>query len=226
MITSANIACGGHTGDETSMREAVVAAQQHGVAIGAHPSYADRENFGRKRIDIGTSALLESLRRQLETLQEIAAAAGATLTHVKPHGALYNDAHADATLARSVIGAISAVGGDVAIVCGRSSAIYREATRRGMRAIAEGFADRRYQSDGALVSRSRSDSLLLDPAEAAAQALEIVNHERVIADDGTVVTLDAETLCIHSDMIDSPKRLRAIRDALAASGVTFKSPHI
>lgn len=225
LITSANIACGGHTGSVETMAAAVETARRHNVAVGAHPSYPDRENFGRKTMQIERDALFDSLREQLSTLCAIAQREQMAFTHVKPHGALYNDAHHDRDLARVVIDVIESIDRRLAIVCSRTSAMHTEATSRGIRAIAEGFGDRRYQRSGELVPRSRGDALLLDINEAAQQACAIATSGRVVADDGTEIELAADTICIHSDMPDAVARLRAIRAALQADGFAFRSPY-
>lgn len=225
LITSANIACGGHVGDAETMRRAVDNALRNGVSVGAHPSYPDRDNFGRKSLAMEPSALTAALQEQIAALAGIARDAGSTLTHVKPHGALYNDAHGDPSLATNVVRSIKGLDQTMKLVCSPHSALFIEAQKQGVRTIAEAFGDRRYQRSGALVSRGRADALLLDLGEAAAQAREIVVNQRVICDDGAAVALRAETLCIHSDMPDAAERLRHIRRHLHDAGVAFRSVH-
>jgi UPF0271 protein len=205
LITSANVACGGHAGDEASMREAVRRAREHGVRLGAHPSYPDRANFGRKSLTMEPAALRASIAEQLDALRAIAG----ELHHVKPHGALYNDAHRDRALAEVVIEAI----GSLAIVCSDTSAMAAAARAAGTPVIREAFADRRYEADGALVSRSIAGSLLTIE-EAAAQAALLVNEGVVVARDGSRLPIGFETICIHADMEGAIERLHAIRRAL------------
>lgn len=225
LITSANIACGGHTGDLDSMQQAVGRALEFGVAIGAHPSYPDRENFGRTSVTLPPEDLIASISEQITALRTVTQAAGGGLTHVKPHGALYNDAHARRELAEQIITAVQRVDPEIALVCSPLSLMFAVAESHSMRTVAEGFGDRRYRSDGSLVPRSRPDALLLDLTEAAAQAREIAVHKRAISDEGTPVSLPAGTLCIHSDMENAPARLEAIRDALLSEGVEIRSCH-
>jgi UPF0271 protein len=225
LITSANIACGGHTGDAATMRDAVENARRCGVSAGAHPSYPDRENFGRRSMSIDDVPLGQSLREQISALRDIAAAADIVLTHVKPHGALYNDAQVDIRLAGVILDAVVSVSPSMAVVCAGGSAVEEVAKLKNVRVVREGFADRRYQRNGNLVGRSRPDALLLDAAEAAAQACSIVIDRRVFCDDGSSIDIHAQTVCVHSDMPGSPARLRAIRSALMERGVRFRSVH-
>lgn len=208
LITSANVACGGHTGDEHSMREAARLAREHRVRLGAHPSYPDRENFGRKSLSMTADALRASLLEQLAALRRFA-----EIHHVKPHGALYNDAHKNRALADVIVDAIRAFDPSLAIVCSDHSQMAAAACNAGARLIREAFADRRYESDASLVSRSIADSTLTID-EAAAQAALLSRDGTAIARDGTPVTIPFDTLCIHADMPDATKRLLAIRRAL------------
>jgi UPF0271 protein len=205
LISAANVACGGHTGDAASMREAVRQALAYGVRLGAHPSYPDRENFGRRSMQMPADALRASLRAQIEALQAIA-----PLHHVKPHGALYNDAHRDRALAAVVIEALDP---SLAIVCGASSMVAAEAEARGIRVIREAFADRRYEPSGSLVSRAEPGACLT-VAEAAAQAALLVREGVVIARDGSRLAIPFDTICVHADMEEAVERLRAIRAAI------------
>jgi UPF0271 protein len=204
LIDSANVACGGHVGDEESMRGAVARAREHNVKLGAHPSYPDRENFGRLSLAIALDALRTSLIAQLDALRKFA-----PLHHVKPHGALYNDAHKDRALAEVIIDAI----GDLAIVCSDSSQMAAAARAKGLRVIREAFADRRYEPDGSLMSRKLAGSLLTVD-EAAQQARMLATESAVIARDGSRIAIPFDTICIHADMEHAVERLRAIRAAI------------
>jgi len=205
LITSANVACGGHAGDEASMREAVRRAREHSVRLGAHPSYPDRDHFGRKSLTMEPVALRASIVEQLDALRAIAG----ELHHVKPHGALYNDAHRDRALAEIVIEAI----GGLAIVCSDTSEMAAGARAAGPPGFRGAFADRRYEPDGALVSRSIPGSLLTID-EAAVQAALLVNEGVVVARDGSRLRVGFETICIHADMEGAVDRLLAVRRAL------------
>ena len=204
LIDSANVACGGHVGDNASMRDAAARARQHGVKLGAHPSYPDRANFGRVSLSMPPDELRASLIAQLDALRKFA-----TLHHVKPHGALYNDAHKDRALAEVIIDAID----DLAIVCSDTSQMAAAARARGLRVIREAFADRRYVPDGSLMSRKLAGSLLTVD-EAAAQALMLARESAVIARDGSRIAIPLDTICIHADMQHAVERLRAIRASI------------
>jgi len=206
LITSANVACGGHYGDTDSMTHAVERAREFGVRIGAHPSYPDRANFGRKSMPMEADALRATLIEQITALRDLAG----KLDHVKPHGALYNDAHKDRALADIVIESIRAIDETLPIVCSDRSQMAVAARAAGTPVIREAFADRRYNADGSLVARSETNSLL-DVDEAAAQAAMLANESAVIARDGSRIAIPFDTICVHADMEHAVERLRAIR---------------
>jgi len=209
LITSANVACGGHVGDAASMSHAARRAGELGVRLGAHPSFPDRENFGRVSMPIAPADLRASLIEQIEALR-----AFGRLHHVKPHGALYNDAHRDRALAAVIVEAMRSVDPALAIVCSASSQMAAAAREAGMPVIREAFADRRYEPDGSLMSRKLAGSLLSVNA-AAAQAALLARDGAVIARDGSRIAVEFDTICIHADMEHAAERLRAIRRALA-----------
>lgn len=205
LITSANVACGGHVGDAASMREAARMAREHGIRLGAHPSYPDRENFGRKSLPITPDALRTSLVAQLKALRTFA-----PIEHVKPHGALYNDAHKNRALAEVIVEAMREVDPSLALVAPDHSQMSAAARAAGTRVIREAFADRRYEPDGSLTPRTIPGSTLTIE-EAAAQAALLVKEGVVIARDGSRIKIAFDTLCIHADMENALERLRAIR---------------
>jgi UPF0271 protein len=211
-VTSANVACGGHVGDEASMSAAVRLSLAHGVAIGAHPSYPDRAGFGRtvpRGMDPG--AIAGSIEGQIRDLARIAKAHGARLGHVKPHGALYNEAARDPEMAGILGESLSRVVKDLILVGlagSRGLEIWRQ---RGFRVAAEGFADRAYRGDGSLIPRSDPRALVTDPARAAAQAVRL-------AESGSV-----ETICVHSDSPGAEAILAAVRKALLEAGFELRS---
>jgi len=209
LITSANVACGGHYGDIDSMTHAAQRARELGAKIGAHPSYPDRANFGRKSMVIDPLFLRVSLIEQINLLRDIAG----QLHHVKPHGALYNDAHKDRALAEIVIDSIRAVDPATPIVCSDKSQMAAAARAAGTPVIREAFADRRYNPDGSLVARSEPGSLLTVD-EAASQAAMLANEGAVIARDGSRIPIPFDTICVHADMEHAVERLRAIRKVL------------
>lgn len=210
LISSANVACGGHTGDEASMRHAVERAREHNVRLGAHPSYPDRENFGRRSMEIAPNILKQSLIDQIESLRAVG-----DVHHVKPHGALYNDAHKDRALADVIIDAMRTIDPSLAIVAPDTSQMAAAARAEGTRVIREAFADRRYEPDGSLVSRKIPGSTLTID-EAVAQADLLAHESTVIARDGMRVSIAFDTVCIHADMEGALERLRAIRARLAS----------
>ncbi len=219
LITSANIACGGHAGDTESMLALASAAKPLGVRIGAHPGYPDRANLGRKDMAFETSDLKSEIEKQIRALARVASDLGVELSHVKPHGALYHAAMRDERIARAVADAARAVSPDLALV-GLADApalgIWRS---MGLRTLAEAFADRRYEPDGSLRPRTHADALITDPAAAADQALGIVRDHTVLTSDGSKFPLRADTICIHSDTPNSLAIARHVRDALShASG--------
>lgn len=218
LITSANVACGGHAGDPTTMRHAWAMSRQYGVRIGAHPSYPDRQEFGRRSIKLAPEELQRSLVEQIRALMTVTEGA---IHHVKPHGALYNDAHHDEDLARTIAAAIAQAGPRLAVVTTAASALYRAAVAERLPTIAEAFADRRYQRDGSLVPRSRDDALLLDPDAAAEQAVRLTRFGTVLADDGSEVSVPFATICVHGDLKGAVQRLRRIRKRLSEEGFSF-----
>jgi UPF0271 protein len=224
LITSANIACGGHAGDVETMREAVELALRHGVAIGAHPGLEDRPGFGRRELPLEPAEAGAMVRRQIRLLDTIARSCGGRVAHVKPHGALYNMAARDAVLAKAVAsGALESdprlvlfgLAGSELIAAGRAA---------GLRVAAEVFADRTYQPDASLTPRSRSDALITDDSLAVAQVLGILCEGRVCATDGTQVAIAADTICVHGDGRQAVALLRRLRAALAEAGIAVQAP--
>jgi UPF0271 protein len=218
-ITSANVACGGHAGDAQTMRTTIEQALRAGVAVGAHPGYPDRANFGRLELQMPSEALADSVCQQVRALAEIAAACGARLVHVKPHGALYNQAVKDRVLAEAIAKGVAMWDRDVALVGLAGSAMLEVFRQAGFRVAAEAFADRRYEPDGTLRSRKFEDALIRDPDEAARQALSIAQRGMVTAHDGTEVELTAQTICIHGDTPGAPQIAAAVAGTLRAAGV-------
>lgn len=217
LVDAANVACGGHVGGRESMRAAVRAASRNGVILGAHPSFPDPEGFGRRRMDMAPDTLRRSLREQIGALREISNEEGVELRRVKPHGALYNLARTDESLAGSVAEAV-AESGAFALVSAPGSALLAAGQRLGLEVIAEAFGDRRYRNDGSLVPRSESGALLLDCAEAAGQVATLAATGRVRTVEGEEIPIPFGTICVHGDMPDAVARAEAIRGALATLG--------
>jgi UPF0271 protein len=220
-ITSVNIACGGHAGDEQTMRTTIEQALRWKLAIGAHPGYPDRANFGRLELKLPWNEIAGSVFEQVRTLAQIAAGCGSRLVHVKPHGALYNQAVHDRGIAEAISEGVVRWSRDVILVGLAGSPmldVFREA---GFAVAAEAFADRRYEPDGTLRSRKFEDALIHDPAEAGWQALRIVERREVIACDGMGVSVDAQTLCIHGDTPGAPEIAATVARILREAGVTL-----
>lgn len=222
LITSANIACGAHSGDAETMRETVRLALRHGVAIGAHPGFADRAHFGRRELTVEPAAVRELVEAQTRALQEIAARCGGRVGHVKPHGALYNLAARDAAVARAVAEAVLVCGQELALFALAGSVGAQVAEACGLRVAHEVFADRTYQADGSLTPRAQSHALIADDAVAAAQARRMVVEGRVRAVDGREVTVRADTLCLHGDGAQAVEFARRIRREFEQAGVALR----
>jgi UPF0271 protein len=221
-LTSVNIACGGHAGDEATMRTTVEQALRRDLAIGVHPGYADRANFGRVELDLSPDAIAESVFGQVSRLAEIGAKCGARISHVKAHGALYNQAARDATIAAAVANGVARWRHDVVLVGLAGSPMLDVFRGARFAAAAEAFADRRYEPDGSLRSRKFADALILDPAEAAAQALRIVENGSVIARDGREIRVEAQTICIHGDTPGAVKMAAAVAQRLRDAGIALR----
>src|SRR6266702_90232 len=222
-ITSANVACGGHAGDEHTMKTTIEQALRWKLAIGAHPGYPDRANFGRLELKLPAEMIAESVFEQVRALAEIAAACGARLAHVKPHGALYNQAVRNRELAEAIAEGVARWRKDVVLVGLAGSPmldVFREA---GFAVAAEAFADRRYEPDGTLRSRKFEDALIRNPEEAAWQALGIAERGIVIANDGSEVAVDAQTLCIHGDTPGAPEIAATVARTLREAGVNVSA---
>jgi 5-oxoprolinase (ATP-hydrolysing) subunit A len=206
-ITSANVACGGHAGDAASMRRTVEMARAHGVAVGAHPGYPDRANFGRLEMALTSEQIAETVCRQVGALAEIAG----EVAHVKPHGALYNVAARKREVARAIADGVERWGRKAVLVGLAGSAMLEVWREMGFAVAAEGFADRRYEPDGSLRPRKFADALLTDPREAAAQAVRLAREGR------------ARTICIHSDTPGSARIAVAVVEALRRAGVALEA---
>lgn len=219
LITSANIACGGHAGDAATMAATVALALQHHVAIGAHPGYRDAANFGRVVLDTPAEVLRADIREQLVALQAVVAGAGARMTRVKAHGALYNQGERDDAVAGTIARAVAEVDQQLVLVAPPGSAMARAAQTFGLRVAREGFIDRAYEADGTLRSRRLPGALITDPAAAAAQARSFVTAGGVLAQGGRFLPLEVDTLCVHGDTPGAAAILRAVRATLVAEGI-------
>jgi UPF0271 protein len=218
-LTSVNIACGGHAGDSRTMKATIEQALRWKLDIGAHPGYPDLANFGRIELVLPAEIISDSVFEQVQALAEVAAECGASVTHVKPHGALYNQAAANRVVAQAIADGVARWNRDVALV-GLSGSLMLDVFREaGFRVFAEAFADRRYEANGALRSRRFEDALIRDPAEAGQQALRIVERGTVRTCDGTEIVANAQTVCVHGDTPGAPTIAAVIAKTLREAGV-------
>ena len=198
-VTSISLACGGHAGDTEMMRELVIIAKKKNVKVGAHPSYPDRENFGRLELDMESEELLSSICSQVYSLLKIAEEENISVSHIKPHGALYNQAAKDAQVARVIGDAVDRIDPHLNIMCLSGSLMVRVLEDMGLKVVQEAFADRTYERNGSLRNRNLDHALITSPQKAADQARLIIERNKVIAFDGSEVSIEAQTICIHSD---------------------------
>ena len=221
-LTSVNIACGAHAGDRAMMKATIDQAVRWNLSLGAHPGYPDRDNFGRVEMDMAPGAVAESVFQQVSVLAELAGEAGARLVHVKPHGALYNQAGKDRKIARAIADGVARWNPNVILVGLAGSLmldVFREA---GFAVAAEAFADRRYEADGSLRARKFDDALIRQPAQAAQQASRIVQAESVTACDGAEVPISAQTICIHGDTPGAAEIAAAVAQALRDARIELR----
>lgn len=213
-LTRVSIACGGHVGDAASMATALRLAADHGVAAGAHPSYPDRSQFGRRALAASADEIAAWVTQQTEALAEQAARLDVRLAHVKPHGALYNVAARNAGVARAIARAVAAVDPALALVGLAGSQLIAAGQAAGLAVLNEAFADRRYLPSGRLVSRETEGALIVDPADAAEQARGLAAGRAVATLGGGAVRIRADTICLHSDTPGALNIARAIHAAL------------
>ena len=222
-ITSANIAAGFHGGDPSVLRETIRQAKTHGVAIGAHPGFPDLVGFGRRELNVTPKEAEDFVLYQVAAVAGVAAAEGATLQHVKPHGALFNMAVRNAELSAAIARAVAAIDRSLILFGLPGSEILNAGRAAGLRVAAEVFADRAYEPDGSLASRRKPGSVIHDPDAVVARAVRMATDRTVVATDGSVVKLDADTMCVHGDTPGSDDLAAKIRAGLEAAGVTVKA---
>lgn len=223
IVSSANIACGGHAGSETSMAETVRLAAAHHVSIGAHPGFQDREHFGRREHSIPAVEVSHLVRSQVDRLGRIATASGVELRHVKPHGALYNLAARDEAVADAVAHAVASVNPRLVLYGLAGSALIRAGARAGLRTASEVFADRGYEADGSLASRGIDGAVIDEPDLVAERAVGMVLDQALVAIDGSRRPVVAETMCIHGDTPGAVELARRVRRALERAGVRISA---
>jgi 5-oxoprolinase (ATP-hydrolysing) subunit A len=220
VVTTVHVACGGHAGDDESMRSIMAAAHPLGVGVGAHPSYPDRPGFGRRPMEMEPADLLSTLRAQIGACAAVARACGVTLTSVKAHGALYAAVAQGGPACAALLGAVGETcAPGTAVVLPAGAPARQAVSNAGFPVLEEGFCDRAYTADGGLLSRQRPGSVYDDPDTAAAQALGLAGRDTVVADDGTRLTLRVDTLCLHGDSPGALAMAVAVRQALTHAGI-------
>jgi UPF0271 protein len=221
-ITSVNIACGGHAGDFQTMETTIRQSLKHNLAIGAHPGYPDKDNFGRLELKMAPQAISDFVFEQVSALHSIAKRLGAEVTHVKPHGALYNQAVHNGELATAIAEGVARWSRRVTLVGLADSPMLDAFRSVGFAVVAEAFADRMYEANGTLRSRKYDDALIRDPEAAGKQAVGIATRQSLTAHNGATVTIHAQTLCIHGDTPRADKIAAGVSKALADAGVVVQ----
>ncbi|KQQ99026.1 hypothetical protein ASF74_12460 [Arthrobacter sp. Leaf145] len=222
-VSSANVACGFHAGDPSVIRSTCAKAVQAGVVIGAHVGYRDLAGFGRRFMDIDPKELADDVVYQIGALQALAATTGARVEYVKPHGGLYNAIVKHTAQARAVVEAVKSVDPNLPILGLPGSEVLRIAEEAGLRGVSEAFADRAYNPDGTLVSRSQPGAVLHDPAEVAEHVLRMATEQSVKAIDGSILKIRAESICVHGDSPGAVAMATAVKSVLGEAGVAVGS---
>jgi 5-oxoprolinase (ATP-hydrolysing) subunit A len=221
-ITSANVACGYHAGDPAVMRATVKMAREAGVSVGAHPGFPDLAGFGRREMKMSAKDVEDAILYQIGALAAIASSEGVRLAHVKAHGALYNMAARDRSLADAIARAVAAFDRSLILFGLPSSELLSAGDRAGLEVASEGFADRAYDADGSLAPRSEPGSVIDDPAEVVRRSLLMVREGRVVARDGSELRFQVDTLCTHGDTPGAGELTRLVREGLRREGVSVE----
>ncbi|MBI3717291.1 MAG: LamB/YcsF family protein [Sphingobacteriales bacterium] len=222
-ISSASIACGYHAGDEATMKAAVALCIKYNVAIGAHPSFPDKENFGRTNMQLPADEIYHIVRLQVETLTQIAHQQDRKLQHVKPHGALYNMAAKDLVIANAIAEAVKDYDKSLLLFGLPNSKVEVAAKNYGLSFIGEAFADRTYLPDGSLTPRNAANALIEDEAQSIAQVLQLVNDKTITAVNGEIISINAKTICLHGDGKQAVQFAEALHGTLLSKGITIQS---
>ncbi len=224
LVSSANIACGFHAGNPASIFDSIRAAKDKGVAVGAHPSLDDRENFGRSEMEVSAAEVYVLVAYQVGAFHALCTAAGVEMNHVKPHGALYNMAARDRELSDAIAHGVLAVDTRTMLFAPAGTELFMAAQELGLQTAAEVFADRNYNSDGSLVSRTKPEALLHDPNEAAERVLRMLRDGRIRAIDGSEISVKAQTICVHGDTPGAVEFVRTLRAQLEGEGIDIGAP--
>ncbi|SCL16364.1 UPF0271 protein [Micromonospora rhizosphaerae] len=222
LVTSANVACGFHGGDPSTMRRVCAGAAERGVAIGAQVGYRDLAGFGRRHIAYGFAELRDEVTYQLGALDGFCRLFRTRVRYLKPHGALYHAAASDEAQAAAVVAAVGAYDRELPVLCAPGSVLAQLAVGAGLRVVAEGFADRNYLPNGSLVPRTAANALVTDPEEVAARAVRMATERTVVAVDGTVIPLQVESICVHGDSPGAVRSAGMVRATLIDAGITPK----
>jgi UPF0271 protein len=223
LVSSANISCGAHAGSPQDIKQAIGWALENGVIIGAHPSYPDRDHWGRRSLSLSAEELRATLMSQLQWLETQVRELGGQLRHIKPHGALYNDAARNAQLAGQIAACVKSFDPSLILVGLAGGHLLNAGERAGLRVAAEAFVDRRYQADGSLVPRSHPLALIESEEEALNQALAFANHLPITAVDGSLISIKADTLCIHGDSDHALQFASVVKSALTSQGIAVRA---
>ena len=224
LVSSASIACGAHAGDAGTMRATIALCRDHGVAIGAHPAFEDREHFGRRELALPPADIRALVTRQLAAVRDACAESGATLRHAKPHGALYNLAARDRAVADAIAGAVRDFDPALLLYGLSGSCLTEAGTAAGLRVVHEVFAERAYEADGRLAPRGTPGAVIEALDASLAQVRMLLREHAVLARTGERVALRADSLCLHGDRPDAPAFARALRAALESEGVAIRAP--
>ena len=224
LVSSANIACGFHAGNPTSIFNSIRAAKEKGVAVGAHPSVDDRKNFGRTEVQVSAAAVYTLVAYQVGAFHALCTAGGVEMNHVKPHGALYNMAVRDRELSDAIVRGVLAVDTGAILFAPAGTELFMAAQELGLQTAAEVFADRNYNRDGSLVSRTMPKALLHDPNEAAERVLRMLREGKIRAVDGSEINVKAETICVHGDTPGAVEFVRTLRAQLENEGIIIAAP--
>jgi UPF0271 protein len=224
LVTSANISCGFHAGDPASILRSIRDANERNVSIGAHPSFLDRENFGRSELTLEPAEVFAQVTYQLGAFNALTSIVAGRMNHVKPHGALYNMAARDEKLADAIVQAIIVINPYLILFAPPNSALERAGQAAELHVVREVFADRNYLPDGSLVPRDRDDALLADPVEVARRVLRMLREGKVRAVDGTDLDLRGETICVHGDTLGAVEFVRNLRVELEIEGINIRAP--
>ncbi len=222
IVNSANIACGYHAGDKLTMEKTIEISKQNNVSIGAHPSFNDRENFGRKRLNLSTKEIEKLITDQINILSEIADSKGMKVTHVKPHGALNNMACEDYELAKIISKTIASVNNSLIFLVPTGSQMEKAGKKFGIKIATEIFADRNYEDDGNLVSRSKKNAIITDPVIAKKHIIKMVENQALNCFSGKQIPCEIDSICVHGDEKNAVNTALQIKDGLLKSGVTLK----